>query len=75
MKTTSVNKLIVIALAPDIPENYENVSKLWSCLHLNSLFNEKENVRIAADLKLCNIIIGLMSHSCQHPCTWCDIAR
>ena len=27
---------------------------------------------IASDLKLLNILLGLMSHSSLHPCCWCD---
>ena len=27
---------------------------------------------IATDLKLCNILFGLMSHSSMHPCCWGD---
>ncbi len=75
MKSTGVNKLQIIGLAPDVPETYDNVLQLWSMLDINQLFKEKENVRVAADLKLCNIIIGLMSHSCNHPCSWCNIER
>ena len=30
MKSTGVNKLQIIALAPNIPESYENVLKLWT---------------------------------------------
>ena len=30
---------------------------------------------IATDLKLCNILLGLMSHSSCHPCCWCDIKK
>ena len=30
---------------------------------------------IATDLKLCNILLGLMSHSSAHPCCWCDISK
>ena len=36
---------------------------------------DKLNYRftIATDLKLCNILLGLMTHSSLHPCCWCDI--
>ena len=27
---------------------------------------------MAADLKLCNIMTGITSHSSMHPCTWCN---
>ena len=30
---------------------------------------------IATDLKLCNILLGLMSHSSTHPCCWCDMTK
>ena len=30
---------------------------------------------IATDLKLCNIILGMMNHSSRHPCAWCDITN
>ncbi len=33
----------------------------------------KYKYTIATDLKLCNIMLGLMSHSSMHPCCWCDI--
>ena len=30
---------------------------------------------IATDLKLCNILLGLMTHSSTHPCFWCDVKK
>ena len=27
------------------------------------------------DLKLCNILLGIMNHSSCHPCAWCKIAK
>ena len=30
---------------------------------------------IAKDLKLCNILLGLMNHSSNHPCCWCNITK
>lgn len=71
-----VKKIIVIAIAPDVQENYENVSKIWCLLNLNNLqATYKTNISIATDLKLANIICGLMTHSSAHPCTWCDISK
>lgn len=32
-------------------------------------------VKIISDLKLCNIITGLMAHGAQHPCCWCDVSK
>ena len=30
---------------------------------------------IATDLKLANLLLGLMSHGSSHPCTWCDSSK
>lgn len=30
---------------------------------------------IACDLKMANILAGLMSHASAHPCTWCCAKR
>ena len=30
---------------------------------------------IATDLKLCNVLLGMMNHSSNHPCAWCDIKK
>ena len=73
-KDSSVQKLIIIALAPDVPENYENVLKIWHLLDLTPLKDYGE-VKVAADLKLCNLMLGLQSHACRHPCSWCDAKK
>lgn len=73
-KDSSVQKLIIIALAPDVPENHENVSKIWNLLDLAAL-EDYGDVKVAADLKLCNLMLGLQSHACRHPCSWCDAEK
>lgn len=30
---------------------------------------------IACDLKISNLLLGLMSHSFMHPCSWCDVNK
>jgi hypothetical protein len=57
-KMTSVKKLLLIAVVPDMQENYENVKLIWDKLNM-------ENVRfyVATDLKLANLMFGLQSHS------------
>lgn len=64
-KDSGVNKLFIIALT-QCSENYNNVSLLWSELNINDFLGT-----IATDLKLANIISGIMSHSSSFPCTWC----
>ena len=71
-KDSGVKKVFLIAVAPDVPENYVNVKKIWINLGLHKL---DRKFTIATDLKLCNILLGLMSHSSTHPCCWCDIKK
>lgn len=65
-KDSGVKKLFVLAVSPNSQENYGNVAQLWSELNLSSL-----ECTIATDLKLANILVGIMSHSSAYPCTWC----
>lgn len=68
---SGVKKIIIIGIVPDIPENYVNVKRLW----LNCGAEKLNHYTIATDLKLCNILLGMMSHSSCHPCPWCDIKK
>lgn len=66
-KDAGAKKLFIIAIAPDCQENYSNLLEFWSKLDLNQFIDF-----ISADLKLVNILLGMMSHSCTNPCAWCD---
>jgi hypothetical protein len=48
---------------------------LWKILKLYEFIKENDNVTVACDLKMANILTGLMSHSSAHPCTWCGTKR
>lgn len=65
-KDSGVKKLFILAVVAGTQENYENVHHLWSLLHINNFPGT-----IATDLKLANILVGIMSHSSSFPCTWC----
>ena len=71
-RDSGVKKVFIIEIAPKVEENYVNVKKLWLKIGLHNLQRE---FTIATDLKLCNILVGLMSHSSTHPCCWCDIDK
>ena len=71
-KDSGVKKVMIIAIVPDIQENYVNVKRLWLEYGIDKL---KRNFTIATDLKLCNILLGLMSHTSTHPCCWCNIIK
>lgn len=65
-----VKKLLLLGLAPCTQENYRNVSMLWSLLKISDLKGT-----VATDLKLANILAGLMTHASQTPCTWCTATK
>ena len=71
-KESGVKKIFLIAIVPNMPENYVNVKKLWINLCLQTL---DKRFTVAKDLKLCNILLGMMSHISMHPCCWCDIKK
>ena len=65
-KDTGVKQLFILAVVPNSQENYDNVDQLFSALKISPF-----NGTIATDLKLANILAGIMSHSSLHPCTYC----
>lgn len=69
-RDTGVKKLFLLGLVPSAQEHYENVSKLWLLLKINQL-----NCTVATDLKLANILTGIMTHSSNHPCTYCNAVK
>ena len=66
-KDTGVKKVMIVATSPDVPESYYNIS----------LFLEKVNTSTiwctwTGDLKMANLMAGLMSCSSAHPCVYCE---
>lgn len=60
-KDTGVKKLIVLAIAPNAQENYENISRLWDLLQINHFSGI-----IATDPA--NILLGIMTGN-KNSCT------
>lgn len=71
-KTSGVKKLFIIGLVPDVPENYWNLKSLWLLIGIHKLTID---FTIASDMKICNILLGLMAHGSLHPCSWCDVEK
>ena len=69
---SGVKILFILGISPKVPEHYVNVKRLWINSDIDSL---RRNYTVATDLKLCNIMLGMMSHSSLYPCCWCDIAK
>lgn len=63
----SVKKVFIIFIAFGVQENRFNMRTIWNLLKLDSL----SSYIISVDLKMANILIGLMSHSSKFPCSWC----
>lgn len=63
---SGVKKLFIIGISAKTQENYQNVSQLWSAININQFEGT-----VSVDLKLANIICGIMPHSCSFPSTWC----
>lgn len=66
-KDSGVKKIFILGIVPSAPENHNNVSKMWETVNVNGSLDT-----IATDLKMANILFGLMSHSSSFPCTWCE---
>ena len=65
---TGVKQQLIVAIAENMPENYENIKSIFALLGIgNTPFF------IACDMKVANILCGIQSHSSCHPCCWCDI--
>lgn len=65
---SGVKKLFVVGISESTQENYENVAQLWSAINTNQL---ERGWTLAVDLKIANILSGIMTHSCAFPCIWC----
>lgn len=74
-RDSGVKKLLILAAVKNIPENYKNVLTLWSALTLTHDFDFLTGCTYAMDLKMANIMLGLMAHSSSHPCSWCNIHK
>ena len=68
-KDSGLKKIIILAIVPEVQENYANLKRLWLEAGIDKI---TRGYTIATDPKLCNILLGMMSHSSSHPCCWCD---
>lgn len=70
-KSTGVKKLLLLAVIPGIPEKYSNISQIWiTLLELNKL-----EAVVSGDLKIINLLLGIMGHSSSYPCPYCFTPR
>lgn len=70
-KDGGVKRLLILAVVPDIPEKYEFIKLIW----INLLKLDGMRCVIAGDLKIINVIIGIMAHSSSNPCPYCEVLK
>ena len=68
VKDTSTKRAIIIAFVDDIPETYDNLSIILDKLKVHLI---KYNHKFVSDLKLGNILLGLMECGSRHGCPHC----
>ena len=67
-KDTSTKRAIILAYVDDIPETHFNLSKILNKLQVHMMTYHHS---IVGDLKLYNIILGLMESGSRHGCPFC----
>ena len=65
------SSVFIIGLELDVPELCVNVKQIW----VNCGVSHLKAYTVTTDLKLCNVLLGMMSHSSCHPCAWCDTPK
>ena len=68
VKDASTKRAIIIAFVDDIPESYQNLSIIHNKLKIHLI---PHHYKIISDLKLYNIILGLMECGSRHGCYIC----
>lgn len=66
-KSTGVKKLLLLAIVPGVPEKYANIEQIWTSL----LELDRIDAVISGDLKIINLLLGIMGHSSSYPCPYC----
>jgi len=67
-----IKDIFIVAIGADMSECYANLKYLWHAVGLDRL---RTKVMISADMKVINILLGLMSSGSCHPCPWCSVHR
>lgn len=69
-KLSSVDKLILLCVVPQIKETYENVKLLFELTNINSI-----PFKFVSDFKLLLIINGQQTATATFPCPYCFVSR
>ena len=66
-KLSSVKKMFVVGLVPQVQELYPNVKIMMEELKLDGI-----DYGLCADIKMYLTLIGKQTASCKHPCPYCE---
>ena len=66
----SVNRVILLAIAPQVPESWQNVDVFLERTRIKEIL-----FSFSGDLKMLHICGGLGSGSSRHCCLYCEVAR
>ena len=69
-KDTGVKEMIPIAIIAGVEEEYHIVKEILDRININI---KKNGGVFAMDIKLINIVLGIMSASSSYPCPYCEI--
>lgn len=67
-KITTVQRLILVCIVPDIKETYENLKILFDLTKINNI-----SFRFTSDFKLILIVNGLQTATSTFPCPYCFV--
>lgn len=67
-KLTSVNRLILLCVVPQIKESYDNVKLLFDLTKINNI-----PFKFVSDFKLLLVVNGQQTASAMYPCPYCFI--
>ena len=62
--------VVMLNVVVGIPETYENLKSIMEVCQLSS---QTFKFKTTNDLKMDNILLGLMSNSSSYPCPYCEI--
>ena len=68
-KSNSVKQLLILSVAPNVPENWFNLSSMLNLLDMESLEDA------TGDLKIYNLLVGKCSGQPKFGCPYCDSGK
>lgn len=68
-KCTSVNRIILLCLVPDIKENYNNLQFLFDLIKINNIA-----FRFVSDFKVLLLVNGQQTATSSFPCPYCYVS-